>query len=164
MVISDFTQIVQEMELPKQDPIFEKKIRDDIIPGFEVAVYESSDSSDYYYATREACKLIGFSGNWLHTTIQRQSTVDQLKRLGVQIPLPQIIVKMGRIKKPVMALDRSDFMGLIEYAKNAGNQQAINLYRTFQILGLNKFAGIESKVEDIKTIYNQIATLEDKRD
>lgn len=160
MAIADFTEIARRTELPPKEPIFEKKLRDDILPGFSVAVYESPDSTDSYYATREACVLIGFSPNWLSTTLQRQSTVDELKRLGVEIPLHQIIVKIGRIKKPVKVLSRSDFMGLIEYAKNAGNKDAINLYRTFQILGLNKFAGIPSSTEQIGAIYKQISLLE----
>lgn len=162
MAIADFTEMVRRAELPVKEPIFEKKTRKDIIPGFEVAVYESPNSSDYYYATREACILIGFSANWLSTTLQRQSTVDELKRLGVEIPLRQIIVKIGRIKKPVKVLTRSDFMGLIEYAKNAGNRDAINLYRTFQIIGLNKFAGVPSSAEEVASIYRQVSSLGDQ--
>lgn len=157
MAIIDFTGMLQEMELPAREPIFEKRTRSDILPGFEVAVYESPESSDYYYATREACILIGFSANWLAMTLRRESTVNELKRLGVEIPLRRITVKMGRIKKPVQVLTRSDFMGLIEYAKNAGNVDAINLYRTFQILGLNKVAGIPSSAEEIGKIYRQIS-------
>lgn len=162
MTITDFTAMVQSIELPPKEPVFEKKTRADILPGFEVAVYESPDSTDYYYATREACILIGFSENWLSTTLQRQSTVDELKRLGVEIPLHQITVKIGRIKKLVKVLTRSDFMGLIEYAKNAGNKDAINLYRTFQILGLNKVAGIPSSAEEIGTIYKQVSLIEEQ--
>jgi hypothetical protein len=162
MTIADFTEMARRAELPIKEPVFEKKTRADILPGFEVAVYESPDSSDYYYATREACLLVGFSANWLSTTLQRQSTVDELKRLGVEIPLRQITVKIGRIKKPVKALTRSDFMGLIEYAKNAGNRDAINLYRTFQIIGLNKFAGIPSDAEEISAIYKQVSFLGDQ--
>ena len=142
MTIIDFTEKLQGMELPKREPVFEKKTRGDLIPGLEVAVYESPSTEDVYYATREACLLIGFSANWLSTTMQRQSTVDELLLLGVEIPLRTITVKTGRIKRPVKVLTRSDFMGLIEYAKNAGNKDAIALYRTFQILGLNKAAGI----------------------
>lgn len=52
MTIIDFTEMAREAELPKREPIFEKKTRCDILPGFEVAVYEAPDSSDYYYATR----------------------------------------------------------------------------------------------------------------
>jgi hypothetical protein len=160
MTITDFTEMARKVELPARKPVFEKRIRNDILPGFEVAVYESPDISDYYYATREACILVGFSANWLTTTLQRQSTVDELKRLGVEIPLRQITVKIGRIKKPVKVLTRSDFMGLIEYAKNAGNENAVNLYRTFQILGLNKVAGIPSSAEEIGMIYKQISSPE----
>lgn len=161
MAIADFTEMVRLAELPAKEPVFEKKVRNDILPGFEVAVYQSLDSSDYYYATREACILIGFSANWLYTTLQRQSTINELKRLGVEIPLRQITARMGRIKKPVKVLTRSDFMGLIEYAKNVGNKDAVNLYRTFQILGLNKFAGIPSNPEEIGAIYNQISLTKD---
>ena len=161
MSITDFTEMMRNVELPKQEPIFQKKVRSDIIPGFDVAVYESPDSADYYYATKEACLLIGFSGTWLTTTLQRDSTRDQLKRLGVEIPLRQVTVKIGRIKKPVKVLTRSDFMGLIEYARNSGNKEAVVLYRTFQILGLNKFAGIQSNPEDIESIYKQISLLQD---
>lgn len=162
MAIADFTEMIRKAELPPREPVFEKKVRKDLLPGFEIAVYESPDSSDYYYATREVCTLIGFSSNWLSTTLQRQSTINELKRLGVEIPLRQITVKMGRIKKPVKVLTRSDFMGLIEYAKNAGNKDAINLYRTFQILGLNKFAGIPSSPEEIGVIYKQVSSIEDE--
>ena len=52
-------------------------------------------------------------------------------------------------------------MGLIEYAKNAGNEKAIKLYRTFQILGLNKVAGIPSDAEAVGTIYRQVGSAED---
>ena len=162
MAIIDFTEMARRAELPVREPVFEKKVRKDILPGFEVAVYESPDSSDYYYATREACLLVGFSVNWLTTTLKRQSTANELRRLGFEIPLHQITVKMGRIKKPVKVLNRSDFMALIEYAKNAGNRDAINLYRTFQILGLNKVAGIPSNAEEIGTIYKQVSSLEDQ--
>ena len=161
MTVTDFTEITRRMELPPREPVFEKIIRSDILPEFEVAVYRSPDSTDYYYAVREACVLVGFSPNWLYTTLQRQSTADELKRLGVEIPLRQIIVKTGRIKKPVQVLTRSDFMGLIEYAKNAGNEKAIKLYRTFQILGLNKVAGIPSDAEAVGTIYRQVGSAED---
>lgn len=163
MTITDFTEMARKVELPKREPVFEKKKRSDILPGFEIVVYESPDSSDYYYATREACILIGFCANWLSTTLQRQSTVDELKRLGVEIPLRQIIVRMGRIKKPVKVLTRSDFMGIIEYARNVGNRNAINLYRTFQILGLNKVAGIPSSADQIGIIYTQISLNEDQK-
>jgi hypothetical protein len=157
MTLVDFTSKLQEVELPPREPVFRKKTRTDILPGFEVAVYESPDSSDYYYATREVCALIGFCANWLSVALRRESTVNELRRLGVEIPLRRITVKMGKIKKPVQVLTRSDFMGLIEYAKDAGNRDAINLYRTFQIIGLNKFAGIPSDAEEIGKIYEQVS-------
>lgn len=163
MTVTDFTKMMRDAELPPQEPIFEKITRTDIIPDLEIAVYQSPDSSDYYYATREVCALVGFCKNWLTMSLRRQSTIDQLRRLGFEVPLPQITVKMGRIKKPVQVLTRTDFMALVEYAKNAGNKDAIALYRTLQILGLHKIAGIQSKAEDIGGIYKQINLLQDQQ-
>lgn len=161
MTVTDFTEMLRKVELPSRAPIFEKVSKKDLIPDCEVVVYQSLDSSDYYYATRESCVLVGFCANWLHVALQRRSTVDELKRLGFETPLRQIIVKMGRIKKPVMALTRTDFMALIEYAKDAGNEKAIKLYRTFQILGLNQIAGITHDPEMVKTIYEQVNLTKD---
>ena len=93
--------------------------------------------------------------------MSRESTLNELIRFGLSNPLTEIRVKIGRIRKPVKALTRSDLMALIEYAREAGNKDAIVLYRTFQILGLHKAAGIASEQNQIGKIYSAIEGAQD---
>jgi len=156
MSIKDYTQLTKDHELPpREQPLFTKVKRDDILPGLIVAVYESKDCTDVYYATREACLIVGYSANWLSTALSRESTSKELQRLGMELPLPIITVKVGRLKRQMKALSRSDFKVMVEYANEAGNKDAIALYGMFQIIGLHKLAGIPSDAKQIGQIYSR---------
>lgn len=158
MAIMDYTQLLRDHELPpREQAVFLKVQRDDILLDLAVAVYESRDRpGDVYYATREACLMVGYSANWLNAALSRESTSKELQRLGMELPLPIITVKVGRIKRQTKVLSRSDFKAMVEYANEAGNRDAIALYRTFQIIGLHKLAGIPSDAKQIGQIYSKI--------
>lgn len=114
-----------------REPIFRKFQRADILPGWVISVYESRDCPDVYYATREACQLVGYSADWLTTALRRESSRSELQRLGMALPLPVVKVKTGHFKRFVKVLSFHNLKVIAEYGSDAGYTSAIALHQHF---------------------------------
>jgi hypothetical protein len=157
MAYVDFTDKLEEMEKPVLGPSiapqkYRKVVDTRLLPGIAVEVFVNvGNSDDIYLSPGFCCEVVGLARNWLNVSYRRPKTMRRLEDLGfsgekrfIDVLVPNSPTGMTR---PCLALSRSDFDALLDYACELKKSEAIALQNTFTATGLLSVAGLTDTPE-----------------